>query len=61
MERSINILDPGLSEHAAEWDAITVEEYKQKHLWTTGRNSATAIDFLWIDWLIVSLIGGLIY
>jgi len=36
MRKMVNITDPAMCTSAFDWDSITLEQFKQAHLWTTG-------------------------
>jgi len=40
MRKKVSATDPALCVSAFEWDAITVEQFKQANLWTTGCHCA---------------------
>jgi hypothetical protein len=36
MRLTIDVTDPSRCQSASEWDAITVEQFKQSNIWTSG-------------------------
>jgi len=36
MRQKVNATDPAMCISALEWDSITLEQFKQANLWTTG-------------------------
>ena len=36
MQQKVNVTDPAMCISALEWDSITLEQFKQANLWTTG-------------------------
>jgi len=36
MRKKVSATDPAMCVSASEWDSITLEQFKQANLWTTG-------------------------